>query len=327
MRFIDITQPGGPEVLQVAEAPAPVPGPGEVLIRVAAAGLNRADILQRKGYYPPPPGASPIVGMEVSGHIAETGPGVNEWKKGDAVCALLAGGGYAEYCVAPAGQCLPVPANIPVPDAAALPEVVFTVWTNLFEPPCLRPGETLLVQGGSSGVGSMAIQVAHLFGARVSATAGSREKCDFCLGIGCEHAFDYKAEDWEEAARAWTSGRGVDVILDMVGGDYFPRHLRLLAPRGRLIHIAYSRGREVTADLALIMGKRLVVTGSTLRSRSVVEKTALRDSIRDRLWPHIAAGRVRPIIDRFFPFEQASDAHKRMESSAHIGKIVLRIGG
>jgi putative PIG3 family NAD(P)H quinone oxidoreductase len=326
MRFIDIRQPGGPEVLQVAEAPEPKPGPGEVLIRVAAAGVNRADTLQREGHYPPPPGASPILGLEVSGHVAETGTGVSEWKSGDAVCALLAGGGYAGYCVAPAGQCLPVPDNIAVPDAAALPEAIFTVWANLFEPPCLRPGETLLVQGGSSGVGSMAIQVAHLFGARVAATAGGRAKCDFCIEIGGEQAFDYKTADWEEGARAWTGGRGVDMILDMVGGDYFARHLRLLARRGRLVHIAHGRGREVTADLALIMRNRLVVTGSTLRSRPVAEKTVLRDSIRERLWPHVAAGRIRPIVDGFFPLEQAAEAHRRMESSAHIGKILLRVG-
>jgi putative PIG3 family NAD(P)H quinone oxidoreductase len=325
MRFIDITQPGGPEALRVAEAPMPVPGPGEVLIRVAAAGLNRADILQRKGYYPPPPGASPVLGLEASGHIADIGAGVTEWKAGDAVCALLAGGAYAEYCVAPAGQCLPVPDHMSVADAAALPEAVFTVWTNLFDPPCLRPGETLLVQGGSSGVGSMAIQVAHLFGARVAATAGSPAKCDFCIATGCEQAFDYKTEDWSEAARRWTGGRGVDVILDMVGGDYFPRHLQLLAPRGRLVHIAYSRGSEVTADLAVIMRHRLTVTGSTLRSRPVAEKTALRDSIRNRLWPHVAAGRIRPIIDRCFPLEQAAEAHRRMESSEHIGKILLAV--
>ena len=254
MRFIDISQPGGPEVLHVAEAPVPAPGPGEVLIRVAAAGVNRADIHQRQGHYPPPPGASQILGLEVAGHITEVGPGVLEWKSGDAVCALLAGGGYAEYCVAPAGQCLPVPANIHVHDAAALPEAVFTVWTNLFEPPLLQPGEMLLVQGGSSGVGSIAIQVAHLFGARVVATAGNRVKCDFSEQMGCERAFNYKEEDWLEAARAWSGGRGIDVILDMIGGDYFPRHLRLLAPRGRLAHIAYGRGREVTADLALIIG-------------------------------------------------------------------------
>jgi putative PIG3 family NAD(P)H quinone oxidoreductase len=323
MRIIAVTEPGGPEALHIVEAPVPKPGPGEVLIRVAAAGLNHADIMQRQGHYPPPPGASEILGMEVAGHIAETGAGVGEWKTGDPVCALLAGGGYAEYCVAPAGQCLPVPASIQIAHAAALPEVVFTVWTNLFEPACLQPGETLLVQGGSSGVGTMAIQVAHLFGARVVATAGSPAKCDFCIGIGCERAFQYKADDWAEAARDWSGGRGIDVILDMVGGDYFPRHLRLLAPRGRLVHIAYMRGREVTADLALITQKRLVVTGSTLRGRPVAEKTALRDSIRLRLWPHLAAGKIRPVVDRIFPMEQVADAHRRMEASDHIGKILL----
>lgn len=326
MRIIDITQPGGPEVLRLAEAPMLTPGPGEVLIRVSAAGLNRADILQRKGHYPPPPGASPILGMEVSGRVTDVGFGVLEWKPGDPVCALLAGGGYAEYCVAPAGQCLPIPENIAVHDAAALPEACFTVWTNLFEPPTLQPGETFLVQGGSSGIGSIAIQMAHLFGARVAATAGSRVKCDFCEQMGSERAFNYKEEDWAEAAREWTGGRGVDVILDMVGGDYFPRHLRLLAPRGRLVHIASNRGREVTADIALIMQKRLIVTGSTLRGRAISEKTALRNSIRQRVWPHLAAGRIRPIVDRFFPLEQAAEAHRRMESSEHIGKILLQVG-
>ena len=325
MRIVDVTQPGGPEALHVAKAPIPSPGAGEVLIRVAAAGLNRADILQRQGHYPPPPGASAIIGLEVSGHVEAAGAGVTAWKPGDPVCALLAGGGYAEYCVAPAGQCLPIPPRVPVAEAAALPEAVFTAWTNLFEPECLRPGETLLVQGGSSGVGSMAIQIARLFGARVSATAGGADKCKFCIELGCERAFDYRREDWEEAARQWADGRGVDVILDMVGGDYFPRHLRLLAARGRLVHIASSRGREVTADLALIMRHRLTVTGSTLRGRPVAEKAALGDSIRRRLWPHLAAGRIRPIVDRVFPLEQVAEAHRRMESGQHIGKILLRV--
>jgi len=321
MRIVEIAEFGGAEVLRIAEAPVPHAGPGEVVIRAAAAGLNRADILQRQGHYPPPPGASPILGMEVAGRVAETGPGVTEWKPGDAVCALLAGGGYAEYCAAPAGQCLAVPDAVPLPEAAALPEAVFTVWANLFEPPCLQPGETFLVQGGSSGVGSMAIQVARVFGIRVAATAGSGAKCDFCLQLGCERAFNYREEDWAEGARAWAAG--VDVILDMVGGDYFPKNLQVLAPRGRLVYIAYARGRNVTADLALIMGKRLTVTGSTLRGRPVAEKTALRDSIRRRLWPHLAAGRVRPVIDRIFPLEQVAEAHRRMESGQHIGKILL----
>lgn len=325
MRIIDISQPGGAEVLHLAEAPIPTPGPGEVLIHVSAAGVNHADLLQRQGRYPPPPGASPILGMEVSGHIAGVGPGIGDWKDGDPVCALLAGGGYAEYCVAPAGQCLPIPPNVAVHDAAALPEAVFTVWANLFEPPMLQPGETFLMQGGSSGIGSVAIQVAHLCGARVVATAGNRVKCDFCEQMGAERAFNYKEENWMEAALAWSGGRGLDVILDMIGGDYFQRHLRMLAPRGRLVHIASSRGREVTADLALIMQKRLVVTGSTLRARPISEKTALRNSIRQRLWPHVGTGRVRPIVDRFFPLDQAGEAHRRMESSEHIGKILLQV--
>jgi NADPH2:quinone reductase len=326
MRAIEVDQPGGAEALRVAETAVPEPRPGEVLIRVAAAGLNRADVLQRIGHYPPPPGASSLIGLEVSGHIAALGPGVSEWRVGDAVCALLAGGGYAEYCVAPAGQCLAVPGNIPIMDAAALPEAVFTVWANLFEPPCLRQGEMFLVQGGSSGIGSMAIQMGRLFGARVAATAGTAAKAEFCAGIGCERVFHYKDEDWAAAARAWSGGQGVDVILDMVGGDYFPKHLQILAPGGRLVHIAYSHGRQVTADLALIMGKRLVVTGSTLRSRPVIEKTALRDSIRRRVWPQFALGRLHPVIDRVFPLERVAEAHRRMESGSHTGKILLSTG-
>jgi NADPH2:quinone reductase len=263
--------------------------------------------------------------MEVSGFIAEAGAGVTVWKPGDAVCALLAGGAYAEYCVAPAEQCLRIPENIAVPDAAALPEAVFTVWANLFEPACLKPGETLLVQGGPSGVGSMAIQVASLFGARVAATAGSLAKCDFCREIGCERAFNYKEDDWAEGIGKWTEGRGVDVILDMVGGDYFPKHLRALAAGGRLVHIAYAHGRDVTANLALIMHKQLIVTGSTLRSRPVAEKAVLRDSIQRRLWPHFSLGRIHPVIDRVFPMEEVAEAHRLMEAGGHTGKILLRM--
>lgn len=326
MRFVDIAQYGGPEVLRIAEAPQPQPGPGEVLIRVRAAGINRADLLQREGNYPPPPGASPILGLEISGEVVELGAGVTEWKPGDMVCALLAGGGYAEYCAVPAGQCLPIPAGVMEEEAAALPEAVFTVWANLFDPLQLYPGESLLVHGGTSGIGSMAIQMAKAFGARVITTAGSEEKCSFCLMLGSEKALDYRKEDWLQAARSWTGERGVDVILDMVGGDYFPKHLELLARRGRLVHLAYSRGREVTADLATIMQKRLVVTGSTLRSRPVTEKTALRDALLTRVWPQIASGKIRPIVDKIFPVEEVAEAHRHMASSRHIGKILLRMG-
>jgi NADPH2:quinone reductase len=325
MRIIDIRAPGGPEQLAVADAPVPKPGPGKVLIKVAACGLNHADLYQREGKYPPPPGASPVLGMEVSGTIAELGESCNpRWKVGDRVCALLAGGGYAEYCVAPAGQCLPVPANIDLIDAAALPEAAFTVWANLFEPPRLAPGETLLVQGGSSGVGSTAIQIARALGARVAATAGSNEKVQFCLNLGCERAFNYH-EDWFTAARDWSQPHGIDAILDMVAGDYFPKHIQLLALGGRLIHIATQRGARVELDLRTVMMRRLVITGSTLRPRSVAEKTALRDSIERDVWPLLAAGSLRPIVYSVFPLSEAAEAHRLMESSRHIGKILLRV--
>jgi NADPH2:quinone reductase len=326
MRFIDVPQFGGPEVLTLADRPVPKPASGEVLIKVAATGLNRADLMQRQGHYPPPPGASPILGMEVSGHIAEVGPGVEaEWKVGDAVCALIPGGGYAEYCVASAGCCLPVPKTVTLTDAAALPEAIFTVWANLFAQPYLREGERFLVHGGTSGIGTAAIQMAKAFGARVVTTAGSAEKCSFCLSLGAERAFNYRDEDWFAGALEWSEQGGVDVILDMVGGDYFPKHLKLLAPKGRLIHIATTGGSEVQADLRAIMMKRLVVTGSTLRPRSVAEKTALRDQIEQHVWPLIEAAKLRPIVDRVFPFDQAAEAHRRMHSSTHIGKILLQV--
>jgi NADPH2:quinone reductase len=326
MRIIDVPVFGGVEVLTLAEAPVPNPKAGEVLIKVAAAGINRADLLQRRGHYPPPAGASPILGMEVSGTIAELGPEVDvRWKVGDAVCALIPGGGYAEYSVAAAGCCLPVPKTVPLVEAAGLPEAIFTVWANLFSQTYLRPGELFLVQGGSSGIGTMAIQMAKAFDVHVATTAGSTEKCDFCVSLGAERAFNYRDEDWVAGALEWSQKHGVDVILDMVGGDYFPKHLKLLAPRGRLIHIAMTRGSEVTADLRLIMQKRLVVTGSTLRPRTVEEKTALRDQIESQVWPLVDQGKIRPIIDRVFPLEQVAEAHKRMESSEHIGKLLLQM--
>ncbi|MBV8113195.1 MAG: NAD(P)H-quinone oxidoreductase [Silvibacterium sp.] len=325
MRIIKVRAPGGPEHLAVADAPVPKPGHGEVLIKVAACGLNHADLYQREGKYPPPPGASPILGMEVSGTIAELGDGCDpRWKVGDRVCALLAGGGYAELCTAPAGQCLPIPSNIDLIDAAALPEAVFTVWANLFEPPRLSAGETLLVQGGSSGVGSTAIQIAVAFGARVAATAGSIEKVQFCLNLGCERAFNYH-DYWFPAVRDWSQPHGIDAILDMVAGEYFPKHLQLLAVGGRLIHIATQRGVAVELDLRTVMAKRLLITGSTLRPRSVAEKTALRDSIEQQVWPLFAAGKIRPIVYSVFPMGEAAEAHQLMESSRHIGKILLRM--
>jgi len=327
MRVIDVPHFGGPETLTLAESSVPSPGQGELLIKVIAAGINRADLLQRQGNYPPPPGASPILGMEVSGHIAEIGPEAdNRWKVGDAVCALVTGGGYAEFCVASTGCCLPIPDNVSLTNAAALPEAIFTVWANLFAQPYLSSGERFLVHGGTSGIGTTAIQMAKSFGAHVATTAGSAEKCTFCLSLGAERAFNYREDDWFVGALDWSEQKGVDVILDMVGGDYFPKHLKLLAPKGRLIHIATTGGSQVTADLRAIMQKRLIVTGSTLRPRSVAEKTALRDQIEKQVWPLVAAGKIRPIVDRVFPLEQAAEAHQRMQSSTHIGKLLLQIG-
>ena len=326
MRAIHIEHAGGPEVLTVAEVDTPKPGAGEVLIKVAAAGLNNADLSQREGHYPPPPGASPILGMEVSGHIAEIGSDVDaRWKVGDAVCALIPGGGYAEYCVASAGCCLLIPAGVSLMDAAALPEAVFTVWANLFATEYLREGDLFLVQGGTSGIGTTAIQMTKSFGARVITTAGSREKCDFCLSLGAERAFNYREEDWLAGALDWSEKKGVDVILDIIGGDYFPKHLQLLAPLGRLVHIAASHGSQVTADLRVIIGKQLVITGSRLRPRSVSEKTALRDQIEKQVWPLFDDGKLRPVVDSVFPLEEAAEAHKRMQAGGHIGKILLQM--
>ncbi|MCL6463424.1 MAG: NAD(P)H-quinone oxidoreductase [Acidobacterium ailaaui] len=325
MRVVAVQQSGGPEVLTVEEMPIPRPGPKEILIQTEAAGINRADILQRQGHYPPPPGASPILGLEVSGKVIETGKAVTRWKAGDLVCALLPGGGYAEYSIAHEDCCLPVPESVPLMEAAALPEAIFTVWANLFAQPHLKAGESFLVHGGSSGIGTMAIQMARAFGAQVLTTAGSQEKCRFCLSLGAEKAFHYREEDWEAAALQWSAGRGVDVILDMVGGDYFPRHLRLLAPGGRLIHIATQRGTTVSADLRLIMSKRLIITGSTLRSRSVEEKAALREQIEKQVWPLLQNGTIRPVIDRIFPLNEAAAAHKRMQEGQHLGKLLLRM--
>jgi NADPH2:quinone reductase len=332
MRIVEVTHPGDASVLRVSQAPTPHPGANEILIKVHAAGVNRADLLQREGHYPPPPGVSPILGMEVSGVIADKGNEVDSrWTIGTPVCALLAGGGYAEYTVAPAGQCLPVPAGLSLIDAASLPETVFTVWANLFDIPWLRPGERFLVQGGSSGIGTMAIQMAHAFGARVLTTAGSPDKCAACEQLGADKAINYREADWLEEALTWaesldgahSSSGGIDVILDMIGGDYFAKHLKLLAMRGRLVHIAFRGGSQVTVDLAAVMTKQLIVTGSTLRSRSVAEKTRLRDAIEARVWPLFAAGKLRPVIDRVFPFQQVADAHRRMEESTHIGKLLL----
>jgi NADPH2:quinone reductase len=325
MRAIIVEHPGEADTLRIAQVPRPAPDTGEVLIRVSAAGLNRADISQRKGHYPPPPSTTDILGMEVSGHVAAVGTNVPRWKPGDAVCALLAGGGYAEYCVAPQGQVLPIPGGVSLEDAAALPEAAFTVWANLFDTQMLRARETFLVQGGSSGIGSFAIQAARFMGARVVATAGSAEKCAFCRELGAEAAWDYKEENWVAGAWAWSHGKGIQVILDMVAGDYFGKHVELLAQRGRLIHIATTKGAEVKLDLREVMRKRLIITGSTLRVRRPEEKSVLREGVEATLWPGIASGAIRPIVYARFPLEQAAAAHRLMESSAHLGKIVLTL--
>lgn len=324
MRHIAMTAPGGPEVLTLATGPVPRPAAGEVLIRVAAAGINRPDILQRTGNYPPPPGASPILGLEVSGAVAALGPEVTGLNEGDEVCALVAGGGYAEYCVAPAPQCLPVPKGVSLVDAAGLPETFFTVWSNVFDRGRLGRGESFLVHGGSSGIGTTAIQLAHAFGARVFATAGSPEKCAVCRDLGAERAIDYRQEDFVAVLKEATQGRGVDVILDMVGGPYVEKNLRSLAPEGRLVQIAFLQGSKVTLDLAHMMVRRQTLTGSTLRPRPVADKAAIARNLRDKVWPLIEAGKVRPVIDRTFPLAEAAAAHRLMESSTHIGKILLR---
>jgi NADPH:quinone reductase len=324
MRYIQIAEPGGPEVLRIATGPVPRPGPGEVLVRVKAAGINRADLLQRQGHYPPPPGASSVLGMEVSGHIAELGPGTtSRWQVGEPICALLAGGGYAEYCVVPEGQCMAAPTGTSLRDAAAIPEAAITVWANLFEPRRLFAGELFLVQGGSSGIGTMAIQIARALGARVATTAGTDEKCSFCVGLGAETAINYRSQDWAAELARWAQPHGIDVILDMIGGDYFAKHLGLLAPLGRLVHIAFSHGSQVTADLRSVMTKRLLITGSTLRFRTVAEKSSLAQAVERELWPLFANGQLRPVVDSAFPLEQAADAHRLMESGRHTGKIVL----
>ena len=326
MRSIDITASGRPEVLQLATKPVPRPGHGEVLIGTVAAGINRADLLQRQGHYPPPLGASPILGMEVSGYIAGLGPGTtSRWQAGDAVCALLAGGGYAEYCAVPEGQCMTVPTGVSIRDAAGLPEATITVWANLFDPRRLFPGDLFLVQGGSSGIGTMAIQMARAFGARVATTAGSDEKCSFCLSLGAEVAANYRTQDWAAELAHWSQPHGIDAILDMVAGDYFPRHMNLLATGGRLVHIATSHGNQVTTDLRAVMMKRVLITGSTLRSRAVEEKSSLARGVEKEVWPLFTSGQLRPIIDRAFPMEQAAEAHRWMETGQHTGKIILEM--
>jgi NADPH2:quinone reductase len=325
MNVVEISRPGGPEVLQPARRALPRPGAGAVLIRVAAAGVNRPDCFQRAGAYAPPPGASDLPGLEVAGTIVATGEGVAQWRTGDSVCALTPGGGYAEYCLTPAGQCLPVPAGLSMLEAASLPETFFTVWINVFERAHLAPGETLLVQGGSSGIGVTAIQLAHALGHRVFATAGSAEKCAACERLGAERGINYRTEDFVEVVKQLTEGKGVDVILDMVGGDYVPREIKALATDGRLSIIAFLGGTRTTLDMGDILYRRLTITGSTLRPRTVEYKTQVAHALRERVWPLIEAGKIRPVIHRVFRLDQARDAHALMESSVHVGKIMLQV--
>lgn len=325
MQVIEIEKSGGPEVLHLAERSRPEPGENEVLIEVYAAGVNRPDCAQRQGTYPPPPGASDILGLEVAGMIVACGKNVARWKTGDAVCALLAGGGYAQYAVAPEGQCLPIPRGWDMLHAAALPETFFTVWANLFESGKLQKGETVLIHGGSGGIGTTAIQLAHIFGARVFTTVGKTDAVKSCQEIGADRVILYKEEDFVSVVKVETAGRGVDVILDMVGGDYFIRNLEALAPLGRLVQIATIRGAHAELDLRKMMAKRLTLTGSTLRVRSVEEKTRLAQTLEKNVWPLLNAGTIKPILYKTFPLSQAREAHELMESSAHTGKIVLRV--
>jgi NADPH2:quinone reductase len=325
MIAIGISAPGGPEVLVPRPHPVPQPGAGEVLVKVAAAGVNRPDVMQRKGLYPPPKGATDIPGLEIAGEVAALGPGVTRWKVGDKVMALVVGGGYAEYCVAHESHCLPVPAGLSMIEAAAIPETFLTVWHNTFERGGLKAGETLLVHGGSSGIGTTAIQLARAFGARVITTAGSPEKCEACRKLGADPAINYKTEDFVAVTKAATDGHGADVILDMVGGDYIARNYEAAAVEGRVVQIAFQGSPKATVDFRRIMLKRLHHTGSTLRARSVADKGAIMRAVEEHVLPLIAAGRVKPVIDSTFPLAQAAAAHARMETSAHIGKIVLTV--
>ncbi len=325
MRAIEISTPGAPEVLRLTQRPLPAPAGGEVLVKVRAAGVNRPDVLQRKGAYAPPPGASDLPGLEVAGHIVALGDGVTQWNIGDAVCALVAGGGYAGYVAVPAVQCLPVPHGLTVAEAASLPETFFTVWVNVFQRAALKPGESLLVQGGSSGIGVTAIQLARAFGHRVFATAGTAEKCRECEALGAEIAINYREQDFVEVVRKATGDRGVDVVLDMVGGDYVPREIAALADDGRLSLIAFLGGSRTVLDMNDILRRRLTITGSTLRPRSVAFKGAVARELRDKVWPMIESRKIRPVIYRTFALENASEAHALMETSTHVGKILLSV--
>lgn len=325
MTAIEITAPGGPEALKPAKRPVPQPGKGEILIEVHAAGINRPDVLQRMGKYEPPPGTTDIPGLEVAGTVAALGEGVTDFKAGDKVCALLAGGGYAEYVAVPAAQALPVPDGMSMVEAACLPETFFTVWSNVFDRGRLKEGETFLVHGGSSGIGTTAIPLAKAFGAKVFTTAGSAEKCAACVELGADRAINYKDEDFVEVIKAETGGKGVDVVLDMVGGDYIPRTVSIMAPEGRHVSIAFLQSPKISLNFFPVMTKRLTLTGSTLRARSVADKKAIADQLREKVWPLLAARKLAPRIFRTFPLAEAAAAHALMESSQHIGKIALTV--
>jgi len=324
MRAVEITKPGGPEVLQMTQRPMPVAGHGQVVLKVAYAGVNRPDALQRAGMYAPPPTASDLPGLEASGTVVAIGDGVADLSVGDQVCALLPGGGYAEYVMTPAAHCLPVPDGLSLKEAACLPETFFTVWSNVFTRGGLKAGERFLIHGGSSGIGTTAIQLANAFGARVFVTAGSAEKCAACVALGAERAINYNEEDFVEVMKA---EGGADLVLDMVGGDYIPRNIKVLANDGRLVQIAFLQGPVVELNFAMMMMKRLTITGSTLRPQSDLAKSRIAQDLREAVWPLIAAGKVKPVMDSTFDLADAADAHAHMESSGHIGKIVLTVAG
>ena len=324
MNYIQIEGYGDPDVLRLSSQSVPDPGLDEVLIRVEAAGVNRPDIMQRKGLYPPPPGATDVPGLEVSGIVVKTGKNVAEPKVGSQVCALVSCGGYAEYCLASASICLPVPEKISLEHAAGIPETFFTVWTNVFERGQLKSGETLLVHGGSSGIGTTSIQLGKAFGATVYTTAGTQEKCEYCKNLGADAAINYNENDFEAEIKTLTENRGVDVILDMVGGPYFPKNIKILAAEGRLLQIALMQGYKAEVDFRPLLMKRVTLTGSTLRPRSIKEKAEIARALRKEVWPLLDSGTIRPIIHQTFPLEKAADAHRLMESSSHIGKILLK---
>ena len=325
MRAVEIMKPGGPEVLVPGERPLPTPKPNEILVKVAAAGVNRPDLLQRQGLYAVPPDASDLPGLEIAGEVVACGAQASRWKVGDKVCALAHGGGYAEYCVVPEVQALPVPKGLSLIEAASLPETFFTVWSNVFDRGRLKAGETLLVHGGSSGIGVTAIQIARAMGNRVLATAGSDDKCAACVKLGAERAINYRTQDFLTEVLAATGGKGVNVILDMVGGDYVPKELKCLAEEGRLVFIAFLRGPKTELDINEVMRRRLTLTGSTLRPRPIEFKGAVAASLRQHVWPLIEGGKIKPVIFKTFPLAQASDAHRLMETSQHIGKLVLTV--